>query len=55
MDNNKTMLGVDGTLNIVPTISLPRPLVAIERASEAVRDICLSSVCIIKVFKPFRH
>jgi hypothetical protein len=32
---------------LYPTIPLPLPLVAIERASGSVSEICLSSVCII--------
>jgi hypothetical protein len=33
----------------------PRPLVAIERASGSVSDVRFSSVCVIRVFKPFRR
>jgi hypothetical protein len=40
---------------LYPTIPLPRPLVAIERASGSVRDICLSSVCIISLSRAFRR
>src|SRR2546421_8955501 len=55
MGHDEMVLRIHGVLNIITDNPLPRPLVVIERASESVREICLSSVCINWVFNVFRR
>jgi hypothetical protein len=49
VDHNKMFLGIDCGLNIVATIPVSLPLVAIERASGSISKICSSSLFIISV------
>ena len=48
--NDQMMVGLHGNLNVVTTPE-PRPLVAIERASGMVSDICWSGVASISTLR----